>query len=61
MVQHNWIESKLIYLERNDKERQQNKQMQQAFINLLRIYHTGRFLTMSEEDIQKELSHHANR
>jgi len=56
MVQHNWIESKLIDYERNEIERQKNKRMQQAFINLLKIYHTGQFVWMSEDDIQKALN-----
>jgi len=56
MVQHNWIESKLIDYERNELERQKNKRMQQAFINLLKIYHTGQFVWMSEDEIQQVLN-----
>jgi len=55
MVHHLWIESKLIDLERNIKERQQNYKMQQAFLNLIQIYHTGKFSGMTEDEIINEI------
>ncbi|MFH1013629.1 MAG: hypothetical protein V1769_03865 [Thermoplasmatota archaeon] len=55
MVHHLWIESKLIDLERNIKERQQNYKKQQAFLNLIQIYHTGQFSVMSEDEIINDI------
>jgi hypothetical protein len=55
MVHHLWIESKLIDLERNIKERQQNYKMQQAFLNLIQIYHTGQFSGMTEDEIINDI------
>ena len=55
MVNHNWIETKLIQLERAKSSSTWNKQKEQQLNYLLELYHTGKFYQMSTNRIAQSL------
>lgn len=55
MVNHNWIETKLIQLERARSSSTWNEQKKQQLNYLLDLYHTGKFYQMSTSRIAQSL------
>jgi hypothetical protein len=56
MVNHNWIETKLIQLERAKNNSTWNQQKEKQLRYLLELYHTGRFYQMSTHCIAQTLN-----
>lgn len=55
MVNHIWIETKLIQYERAKNTETWNQQKEKQLNYLLGIYHTGAFYSMSTNSIAKSL------
>lgn len=55
MVQHNWIETKLIEAEHARNQKHWSKKQERQFKQLLKIYHTGSFKQKSRKDIRNLL------
>ena len=55
MVNHNWIETKLIQLERMRSSSNWDKCKEEQLNYLLELYHTGRFYQMSTSRIVQSL------
>lgn len=56
MVNHNWIETKLIQLERAKSSSMWSKQKEKQLTYLLNLYHTGKFYQMSPHRIVQTLN-----
>lgn len=61
MVNHNWIETKLIQMERAKSKSTWNQQKEKQLNYLLELYHTGKFYQMSTQHIAQTLSKLAHR
>lgn len=61
MVNHNWIEAKLIQLERAKNNSTWNQQKEKQLRYLLELYHTGRFYRMTTRRIAQGLNELARR
>lgn len=55
MVNHNWIETKLIQYERAKSSSAWNRQKERQLKYLLNLYHTGRFYKLSMQNIAHNL------
>jgi len=55
MVNHNWIETKLIQYERAKNSSAWNRQKERQLKYLLNLYHTGRFYALSMQNIAHNL------
>lgn len=56
MVNHNWIETKLIQLERAKSNSTWNQKKEEQLKYLLDLYHTGKFYQMSTRRIAQMLN-----
>ena len=55
MVNHHWIETKLIQFERAKSSTSWNSQKEKQLKYLLELYHTGKFYQMSTQHIAQSL------
>jgi len=56
MVKQDWMEQRIIFIEKERNLNNWTKQKESTFQYLLNLYHTGRFIHLSKKQIMQQMN-----